>query len=458
MSDVSSSATIRLTGRVAVWSRDERARQRLVLAIQQNGYEAVEFATIESLRTGIASSPFSACVIDEPDHPDVVRATEQAARQGGHPTQFVVLPSLGNRGMPFGGPVCDVLEPPQTAERLGRALFAAVGRSRLLAENLQLKRRLESRMFEDLVGHSEAMDTLRRKVGEASEHERPVLIHGEAGAGTSIVSRAIHLARCGGRRPFLKISCSVLSAAVVQAELFGDGRNAGRFASATGGTLLLEDIEALALPVQEQLVKVLEEKQYRPTGSDTPLPLQVRILASTHCDLQQLAAAGKFHPGLVRHLRVDAIHVPPLRDRMEDIASLSEQFLTECAVREGQPIRKLSPEALDRMRHYNWPENCRELQNVISRCCSLSTATVITGEMLEPWLEKAADDESTDPGMTLASMERKLIEATFNRFAGNRELTAKALKIGLRTLSGKLREYGYPPRGGPGSNRESRAA
>jgi DNA-binding NtrC family response regulator len=442
MSDVHSSATIRLTGRVAVWSRDERARQRLVLAIQQNGYEAVEFATIESLRTGIASSPFAACVIDEPDHPDVVRATEQAARQGGHPTQFVVLPSLGARGMPFGGPVCDVLEPPQTAERLGRALFAAVGRSRLLAENLQLKRRLESRMFEDLVGHSEAMDTLRRKVGEASEHERPVLIHGEAGAGTSIVSRAIHLARCGGRRPFLKISCSVLSAAVVQAELFGDGRNAGRFASATGGTLLLEDVEALALPVQEQLVKVLEEKQYRPTGSDTSLPLQVRILASTHADLQQLATAGKFHPGLLRHLRVDAIHVPPLRDRMEDLS----------------PLRKLSPEALERMRRYHWPENCRELQNVISRCCSLSTSPVITAEMIEPWLEKAADDDSTDPGMTLASMERKLIEATFNRFAGNRELTAKALKIGLRTLSGKLREYGYPPRGGPGSNRESRAA
>ena len=106
-----------------------------MLAIQQNGYEAVEFATIESLRTGIASSPFSACVIDEPDHPDVVRATEQAARQGGHPTQFVVLPSLGSRGLPFGGPVCDVLEPPQTAERLGRALFAAVGRSRLLADS-----------------------------------------------------------------------------------------------------------------------------------------------------------------------------------------------------------------------------------------------------------------------------------------------------------------------------------
>lgn len=458
MSDVASNATIRLTGRVAVWSRDERAQNRLSLAVQQNGYEAVEFATIELLRAGLTAGPFSACVLDEPDSPDVVRQMEQAARQGGHPTQFVVLPSLTARGMAFGGPICDVLEPPQTTERLGRSLFAAVGRSRLLAENLQLKRRLESRMFEDLVGHSDAMEHLRRKVAEASEHERPVLVTGEPGSGTSIVSRAVHLARCGGRRPFLKISCSVLSAAVVQAELFGDGRNSGRLASAQGGTLLLEDIEALALPVQEQLARVFEDKQFRPSGSDSSIPLQVRIIASTHQDLSALASAGRFHPGLLRHLKLDVVPVPPLRDRLEDLAALAEQFLTECAVREGQQVRRLSPEALDRLRRYHWPENCRELQNVISRCCSLSNAPVISAEMIEPWLERSAGDDPTDPGLTLREMERKLIEATFNRFNGNREMTAKALKIGLRTLSGKLREYGYPPRGGPGSNRETRAA
>jgi DNA-binding NtrC family response regulator len=459
MTDIPSNATIRLTGRVAVWSRDERARNRLALAVQQNGYEAVEFGSIELLKSGLVTGPFSACVLDEPETPDVVRQMEQAARQGSHPTQFVVLPSLNARGMAFGGPICDVLEPPQTTERLGRSLFAAVGRSRLLAENMQLKRRLESRMFEDLVGHSDAMEHLRRKVGEASEHERPVLVCGEAGAGTSIVSRAVHLARCGGRRPFLKVSCSVLSAAVVQAELFGDGRNSGRLASAQGGTLLLEDIEALALPVQEQIARVLEDKQFRPTGGEMPLPLQVRIIASTHADLNELAQTGRFHPALLRHLRMDSIQVPPLRDKLEDIAALTEQFLTECAVREGQAVRKLSPEALDRLKRYNWPENCRELQNVISRCCSLTTNAVITAEMIEPWLERSANDEDvSDPGLTLREMERKLIEATFNRYNGNRELTAKTLKIGLRTLSGKLREYGYPPRGGPGSNRESRAA
>ena len=240
--------------------------------------------------------------------------------------------------------------------------------------------------------------------------------------------------------------------------VFAEPINSGRLASAQGGTLLLEDIEALALPVQEQIARVLDDKQFRPTGSDSPMPLQVRIIASTHADLNTLASTGRFHPGLLRHLKLDVVHVPPLRDRLEDVATLAEQFLTECAVREGQAVRKMSTEALDRLRHYHWPENCRELHNVISRCCSLTNNGVITAEMVEPWLEKPESDDVADPGLTLREMERKLIEATFNRFNGNRELTAKALKIGLRTLSGKLREYGYPPRGGPGSNRESRAA
>jgi DNA-binding NtrC family response regulator len=142
---------------------------------------------------------------------------------------------------------------------------------------------------------------------------------------------------------------------------------------------------------------------------------------------------------------------------MDDLPVLAEHFLQQCSVKEGQPIRRVSEEALHRLLTYSWPGNARELENVIARCCSLTNAPVISAEEIEPWLEQT--DESTElPGLTLREMERKLIEATFNRFGGNRELTAKALKIGIRTLSGKLREYGYPPRGGPGSNRQEQRA
>jgi DNA-binding NtrC family response regulator len=150
--------------------------------------------------------------------------------------------------------------------------------------------------------------------------------------------------------------------------------------------------------------------------------------------------------------------LPPLRERREDIAALAEHFLAEFAAREGRPIKQVTVEALERLKAYHWPGNVRELENVIGRCCALEHGGLLTAAMIMPWLEEARDAGSDDMGLSLREMERKLIEATFTRFHGNRELTARALKIGLRTLSGKLREYGYPPRGGPGSNREARAA
>ena len=133
---------------------------------------------------------------------------------------------------------------------------------------------------------------------------------------------------------------------------------------------------------------------------------------------------------------------------------MTEHFLRRVAGREGKPPRSIMIDALHVLQGYDWPGNIRELENVVERACALDWGSKLTAAMIEPWMSKECAEESPDslPGMTLAEMERKLIEATFNRFAGNREKTAKVLQIGIRTLSGKLREYGYPPRGGPGSN------
>ena len=133
---------------------------------------------------------------------------------------------------------------------------------------------------------------------------------------------------------------------------------------------------------------------------------------------------------------------------------MTEYFLRRVAGREGKPSRSIMIEALHVLQNYEWPGNVRELENLIERACALDWGAKLTAAMIEPWMSKESQNDDSDalPGMTLAEMERKLIEATFNRFAGNREKTAKALQIGIRTLSGKLREYGYPPRGGPGSN------
>ena len=443
-------ATIRPNGKVVACANSEAARQNLELAIRRAGYDCVAVATIQEIRVLALNDIIAAAVIDEPESMPDVEALDAELRRQERPTQIILLPSIGQRMAAPRSVSCDVLDPPLTPERIGRSLFAAVGRAQLINENIQLRQKLEGRMFDGLIGVSEATRELRSQIHTAAEHELPVLVCGGPGSGKSEVARAIHLTRSGPGQPLLTLRCSLLTSSAIEKELFGDLNSEGRLAAAAAGTLVFEDIDALTLPQQNQLAEIILNNAFPHAGNY--VPLRARIVATTSADLRQLSAQDRFSSRLMRILERHVITIAPLRDRMLDLPVLAEHFLQQCSVREGQPIRRLSEEALQRLVEYPWPGNAREL------CCSLTNDPVITAEEIEPWLEQT--EESTElPGLTLREMERKLIEATFNRFGGNRELTAKALKIGIRTLSGKLREYGYPPRGGPGSNRrESRVA
>ncbi|HWL06933.1 MAG TPA: sigma 54-interacting transcriptional regulator [Planctomicrobium sp.] len=449
-------ATIRPNGKVVACAKSEASRQHLELAIRRAGYDCASVGTIQELRAILLNEMIAAAVIDEPESAAEIEALDAEVRRAEKPTQFILLPSIGQRLIPPRSASCDVLDPPLTPERIGRALFSCVARAQLINENIQLRQKLEGRMFDGLVGISEATRDLRNQIHAAADHDQPILVCGEAGSGKSEVARAIHLTRSGPGQPLLTIRCSLLTSSVVERELLGDADSVGRFVSAAEGTLVFEEIEALTIAQQHQLAEIILNNAF-PQGG-VYVPLQARIIATTSSNLRELCLQDKFSAQLLRVLERNCITVKPLRQRMEDLPVLAEHFLQQCSVKEGQPIRRVSEEALARLLTYNWPGNARELENVIARCCSLTNAPVIAASEIEPWLEQ--NDESTElPGLTLREMERKLIEATFNRFGGNRELTAKALKIGIRTLSGKLREYGYPPRGGPGSNRrEERAA
>lgn len=448
-------ATIRPTGRVAACAKDAAAQQHLELAIRRNGYESVAVSSLEELRTLLLTESIAAAVIDEPQSIEDIERLDAEVRRADKPTQFILLPSIGQRIVVPRSLSCDVVDPPLTPERIGRSLFAAVGRAQLISENLELKQKLEGRMFDGLVGVSQQTRDLRAQIHTAAEHDQPVLIVGEAGCGKSEAARAIHLTRSGPSQPLLTIRCSLLTSDAVKKELFGDEESEGRFATAAEGTLVFEDIEALTIPLQVQIAEVIRNSAYR--LDDTYIPLRARIIATTTANLRQLCEEGKFESRLLNLIERNTIHVAPLRTRISDLPGLAEHFVQQCCVRDGQHLRRLSDDAIDLLESHNWPGNVRELENVINRCCSLAGNPTITAEELQPWLEQ--QEESTEaPGLTLREMERKLIEATFNRFGGNRELTAKALQIGIRTLSGKLREYGYPPRGGPGSNRKQERA
>lgn len=449
--------TVRMAGRVVVHSRSPQSGEQLQQAVLRQGYDAQRAADLDTLQQLLMQGNVAACVLDEPPSAEFVESLGAWIRQQGFVTQLVVLPALAARNSPTSVRLpAEILEPPHTPDRIGRALFAAVGRARLLAENLQLKQDLDGKLMPDLIGHSPAMQRLRSELRSLADDSRPVLVTGEAGSGVTFIARAVHAVRQGDRQPLITVRCSVLSAAAAEAALFGRSEAAGddargRVLAAGGGTLLIDDVDALALSVQSALATALAR-----AAAGTGPALQ--IIATTHRDLKALAARREFDPNLLAVLSAHTLTVPSLRERRQDVAPLAEHFLAEHAAREGLAPKQLSTDAVGCLNSYAWPGNVRELENVISRCCTLDTGDVLTAAMISPWLEGECAAGAEVSGLSLREMERKLIEATFNRFSGNRELTARALKIGLRTLSGKLREYGYPPRGGPGSNRQVRAA
>jgi DNA-binding NtrC family response regulator len=374
--------------------------------------------------------------------------------QRGWPTQCATIGQIDAPGQQW----LEVLPLDASREYLGLMLAALSQQCRILAENRRLRKQLANRNLRDLVGQSSAMQTLRQQIQQAAEQSGGVLLRGEPGTGADVVAQAIHDASRRAHRPFIKLDCSVLSADSMEQELVGAatpaGVTTGRLAAADGGTLMFDQVQCLALPIQRKLLTMLREQRFEHPVTGERIRFDVRIIFSTPSDLSELAERGLFRPELLAEGCQTLIHLPSLRSRVDDIGLLAEHFLRKIAAREGRPVRSITVEALHLLQQHDWPGNVRELENVLERACSLDWGTRLTAGMLQPWLAQTeADNDCEVPGgLTLSEMERKLIEATFVRFNGNREKTAKALQIGIRTLSGKLREYGYPPRGGPGSN------
>jgi DNA-binding NtrC family response regulator len=388
-------------------------------------------------------------------------------QQKGWSTQLICLIAAPSEDAPQILPAAngiELLTQPYAPSTFSLTLSSACQRSRLMAENRRLKRQLSNRNLRDMVGHSPAMHNLRQQVQNISDHNACVLIQGEPGSGTDLVAQAIHDSGRRAHRPFVKIDCSVLSAETLEQDLFGQCesapmgqtiRHAGRLELADGGTLLLEQVQFVALPVQKLIATLIREQCFVHPQTDERIRFDVRFVFGANTDLTSLVDRGLFRRDLYELATQSCVELPTLRSRKDDIAPLTEHFLRRIAGREGKPPRSLTLDALHVLQRHDWPGNVCELENVIERACALDWGSKLSAAMIEPWLTpREVTEEEADalPGLTLAEMERKLIEATFNRFAGNREKTAKALQIGIRTLSGKLREYGYPPRGGPGSN------
>jgi len=445
---------------VLIVSADFTLSQRWSEELQESGFSTRSASSVESALQWLQSTPAEVCLVGPLPPTDSVATIQAAIQRNGWSTQLLTHLDEVTASTPAISVACDWLTQPAAVLNVSWLVAAASHQSRQSGEVKKLRRQLSNRNLREMVGHSPAMQQLRDQVQQLGDLTEGCLIQGERGSGISHVALGIHEASKRAHRPFVTIDCSVHSAETLEEELFGtttatpgvgNTRQPGRLELADGGTLLLDNVETIAIPLQRRLAAVLTDQRFEHESTGDRVRFDVRVVFGCCIDLDEQERRGLFRAELLAHGGQRRVTIPTLRSRSEDVAPLAEAFLRKIASREGMPARSLTLDALHRLQSYNWPGNMSELEHVIERACTVNPGRKLTAAMLEPWLGTGLDDEPP-VGLTLATMERQLIESTFARFAGNREKTAKTLQIGIRTLSGKLREYGYPPRGGPGSN------
>jgi DNA-binding NtrC family response regulator len=411
----------------------------------------------------------------------------------------------------------DYLTKPFEGDELIVAVKRAIEHSRLARENAVLRTAAEGTRspagggmgsggptgLDRIVGDSAMMRRVKQQIVAVAESHGTVLICGESGTGKEVVARAVHDLSPRAGEAFLGMNCAALSESLLESELFGHERGAftgaeklrkGRFELADRGTLLLDEISEISPRVQAKLLRVLQERAFERVGSSMTIGVDVRVVATSNRDLPRAVSRGDFRQDLFFRLNVLPIHVPPLRDRVEDVDALVEHFVGMTARREGKPAKRFSPGAIGLLRSYSWPGNVRELQNIVERAVVLCRGEAVEEGMIEPWLLTGGDALSVGMQaaglslngqahmngnglMTVSVMERKPLGAdvvpgangtaattavgeavqiggrvledierdaivrTLNKFNGHRQQTAKALGIGVRTLGLKLKKW-----------------
>jgi Nif-specific regulatory protein len=331
--------------------------------------------------------------------------------------------------------------------------------SRLLEENERLQSQLKERFRpSNIVGNSKGMQTVFDLIAQVSKSDTTALIRGESGTGKELVAHAIHFNSFRSTKPFIKVNCGALPESVVESELFGHEKGAftgaiatrkGRFELAHGGTIFLDEIGDLSPTTQIKLLRVLQEREFERVGGATTLKTDVRVIAATNRDLEELISDGIFRQDLYYRLDVFPIHVPPLRERKTDIPLLADFFVEKYSKVNHKNIRRIATPAIDMLMTYHWPGNVRELENCIERAVLLSSNHVIHGHHLPPTLQ-TAEASGTMPSGTLERMldniERDLIIDALKAARGNKAKAARALGISERIMGLRVRKHGIDAR------------
>lgn len=348
----------------------------------------------------------------------------------------------------------DYLTKPFTPEEVRVITRKALESRRLLLENISLRRELEAKTeFELVVGKSRAISQVLDVVRRVSPTESTILITGESGTGKELFAREIHRHSLRRNAPFVVVDCGALVETLFESELFGHVKGSftgahetkhGRFEVAEGGTIFFDEISNIGLNIQAKLLRAIQEREVNRIGSSKAIKVDVRILAATNEDLADAVRRGKFREDLFYRLSVVPIHLPPLRERKEDIPLLVDHFLQKYNKRAKKNIAGVSARALKALEEYDWPGNIRELENTIERAVVLSRGD---GIELEDLMYHGISAGATAIGsvsgklQTLEGMEKEYIKAVLRAHGGNKSRTAEVLGIDRKTLWAKIKKY-----------------
>lgn len=329
------------------------------------------------------------------------------------------------------------------------ALDNAQRYEQLRVENERLRAGVEStRLFEGIIGQSKEWKAVLDLVQRVMDVDVSVIITGESGTGKELIARGIHAHSGRSAKPFVAVNCSAIPEQLLESELFGYRKGAftsavsdkmGLIEYAHGGTLFLDEISLLAPHLQNKLLRVLQEREIRRVGDLEDRKVDVRIIAATNRDLREEVRAGTFREDLFFRLNVVEIHLPPLRERSEDVPLLSNYFLKKAAESFKREVRSISPKAMQMLLRHPWHGNVRELQNVVERAVVLCRGEEIQEQDLQ--LQHVREADLLQSGLTLEEFERKLVEKTLREMKGNRTQTAEKLGVSLRWLQYRLKEW-----------------
>jgi len=445
-------------GRVLVVEDDEAQRTLLCGFLARQGFEASSASSGAEALAKLKGESWDLALLDFrlPDM-DGLEALSQIRRiQPEIPVIFITAfgtIEVAVNAMKAGA--SDFLTKPIDLDILLLSMDRIGEKAALIQENRELRERLAERYRpSNIIYGSPQMEEVLGIVARVAPSSSTVLIRGESGTGKELIAAAIHYASPRHEKPFIKVNCSALPETLLESELFGHERGAftgalqrriGRLEAADGGTLFLDEVGDLPPQIQTKLLRFLQGKEFERLGSNTPIQVDVRIIAATHRDLEAAVKEGGLRQDLYYRLQVIPIFLPPLRERREDIPPLIDHFLRKYSERDGKEISGVSPEARHFLLTYDYPGNVRELENVVERAVVLCRRGVITlGDLPLPLREAKVQNSALEQSglpLAVANLEKDLILQALQANNGNQSGAARSLGISERVLRYKIRKY-----------------